>query len=220
MVTLAPPAHTAVRFEAAFAAMPLVAILRGITPDEVLPVAGALVAAGFTLLEVPLNSPDAFDSIARLHAHCPPRVVVGAGTVLTPEDVGRLAALGAGLVVTPNTDPAVIDAAVRSDLVALVGCMTPTEALLATRHGARALKIFPATALGPAYLKDIRAVLPVHTRLVPVGGIDVEAMTAFHAAGASGFGLGSVLYKPGRSAADVGAVARDLVAAWRRLSTA
>ncbi|MBB4285974.1 2-dehydro-3-deoxy-6-phosphogalactonate aldolase [Roseospira goensis] len=213
----ADPTHDAA-FEAAFAAMPLVAVLRGLTPDEALPVADALVDAGFTLLEVPLNSPEPFESIARLLAHCPPGVMVGAGTVLTPEDAGRLAALGAGLMVTPNTDPGVIDAGVRAGLVPLIGCMTPTEALLATRHGATVLKVFPAARLGPDYLKDIRAVLPRGTRLIPLGGIDVSRMAAFHAAGADGLGMGSNLYKPGRPAAEVGAIARDLVAEWRRLT--
>ncbi|MBB4265522.1 2-dehydro-3-deoxy-6-phosphogalactonate aldolase [Roseospira visakhapatnamensis] len=207
------------RFDAAFTTMPLVAVLRGVTPDEVLHIAGALIAAGFTMLEVPLNSPEPFESIALLQAHCPPGVVVGAGTVLTPENVGRLAALGADLVVTPNTDTTVVDATVRAGLVPVIGCMTPSEALQATRHGARALKVFPAAALGPAYLRDIRAVLPPHTRIVPLGGIDRDSMAAFRAAGADGFGFGSSLYKPGRTAAEVGALARTLVTTWRTLTT-
>ncbi len=204
-------------FGEAFAAMPLVAVLRGITPDEVLPVADALVDAGFRMIEVPLNSPDPFTSIAKLVKHCPANVALGAGTVLRAEDAGRLADTGAELLITPNTDPEVIDAAVRLGLVPMIGCMTPSEALAALKHGARALKIFPAARLGAAYIKDIRAVLPKETKLVGLGGIGLAEMEDFVKAGIDGFGFGSNLYKPGRSAPEVGAIAKDLVAEWRRL---
>lgn len=204
-------------FARAFAEMPLVAVLRGIEPDEVPAVADALVNAGFRLLEVPLNSPRPFDSIAKLVKCCPKSVVVGAGTVLLAKDAERLAASGAKLMVTPNTDPTTIEAGFGLGLVPVIGCMTPSEALTALRHGARVLKMFPAARLGPAYLKDVRAVLPKGTHVITVGGIGSENMEPFHAAGADGFGFGANLYAPGRAAAEVGAIARDLVAELRRL---
>ncbi|EKV28587.1 2-dehydro-3-deoxyphosphogalactonate aldolase [Caenispirillum salinarum AK4] len=204
-------------FDTAFDGMPLVAVLRHITTDEIIPVADALVDAGFRFLEVPLNSPDAFTSIGKLAKHCPPHVLTGAGTVLEPSQVRRLADTGAKLMVTPNTDADVIDAAVSAGLYPLIGCLTPTEALQAVRRGARGLKIFPASRMGPDYLKDIRAVLPQGTRLLPVGGIGLETMEAFHRTGADGFGYGTNLYKPGRPAADVGETARALVTEFRRL---
>lgn len=204
-------------FARALAEMPLVAVLRGIAPDEVPAVADALVEAGFRFLEVPLNSPRPFDSIARLVAGCPEGVIVGAGTVLSVDDTVRLADTGATLMVTPDTDPDVIAAGVDAGLVTMIGCMTPSEALSALRHGAHVLKMFPAARLGPAYLRDVRAVLPKETRVLAVGGIDLDGMAAFHDAGADGFGFGSNLYAPGRTAAEVGAIARDLVAEFRRL---
>lgn len=201
----------------AFDDMPLVAVLRGIVPDEVPAVADALVDAGFRLLEVPLNSPRPFDSIARLVERCPEGVVVGAGTVLLAKEAERLAATGAKLMVTPNTDATTIGAGVGAGLVPVIGCLTPSEAFTALRHGARILKIFPAARLGPAYLKDMRAVLPKESRVIAVGGIGLETMAPFHAAGADGFGFGANLYAPGRPAADVEAIAADLVAEFRRL---
>ncbi len=184
------------RYDAILDDTPLIAILRGITPEEAPAVADALMEAGFRMLEVPLNSPRPFESIARLAGHCPPDVLVGAGTVLEAAQVERLAEILAPLLVTPNTDPTVIDAAVRHDLLSVIGCFTPSEALLALKHGARVLKVFPAARLGPEYLRDIRAVLPE--------GADI-------------FAFGSNLYRPGRSAAEVGAIARDLVAEYQRL---
>jgi len=204
-------------FAEAFAEMPLVAVLRGIEPEEVPAVADALVDAGFRLLEVPLNSPRPFDSIAKLVECCPTGVVVGAGTVLLPREAERLAATGAKLMVTPNTDPRTIEAGVAAGLVPVIGCMTPSEALTALWHGARVLKMFPAARLGPAYLKDVRAVLPEGTPVITVGGIGLDTMESFHAAGTDGFGFGTNLYSPGRTAAEVGTIARDLVAELRRL---
>ncbi len=208
------------RFEDAFADVPLVAVLRGITTAEILPVTDALVAAGFRLIEVPLNSPDAFESIARLVAHVPATVAVGAGTVLRPHEVDRLAGLGADLLVTPNTDPTIVAAGARAGLVPLIGCMTPSEALSALAHGAAGLKLFPAARLGPAYVKDVRAVLPKGTKVLAVGGIGLAEMEPFHKSGCDGFGFGTNLYAPGRAAAEVGRVAVDLVAEWRRLARA
>ncbi|HSP25609.1 MAG TPA: 2-dehydro-3-deoxy-6-phosphogalactonate aldolase [Saliniramus sp.] len=205
-------------FDQAMRDMPLVAVLRGISPEEIDDVADALVEAGFRFLEVPLNSPRPYESIARLVERCPPEVLTGAGTVLWPEQVGRLAALGATLVVTPSTDIPVIEASVREGLYPMIGCLTPSEALTAVRYGARALKVFPASRMGPNYLKDVRAVLPKGTKLIPVGGIDRDTMEAFHKTGADGFGFGTNLYVPGRSASEVGSRARDLVAEYRRLA--
>ncbi|NQW01890.1 MAG: 2-dehydro-3-deoxy-6-phosphogalactonate aldolase [Rhodospirillales bacterium] len=205
-------------FDSALAAMPLVAVLRGITPDEAIPVADALTSAGFTILEVTLNSPDPFNSIAQLVKHCADDVLVGAGTVLEAEQTDRLAALGAKLVITPNTDVEVIRGAVRNKLIPVIGCMTPSEALLAMKTGARAIKVFPAARLGAAYLKDISAVLPTGTQIIPTGGVTTQNMKEFFDAGAAGAGLGSNLYKAGRPADEIHKIACELVAEWRRIS--
>ncbi len=202
-------------FDAAFAALPLIAILRGIRPDEAEAVGEALVAAGFTIIEVPLNSPDPLDSIARLARRLAGRAVIGAGTVLHAQDVGAVAQAGGTLVIAPNADPRVIGAAVAQGLVALPGIATPTEAFAALDAGAAALKLFPAEAAGPAVLKAMRAVLPPGTRVLPVGGIVPEVLAAWRAAGAAGFGLGSALYAPGMAAEEVGRRAARFVAALR-----
>ncbi|ATJ81962.1 2-dehydro-3-deoxy-6-phosphogalactonate aldolase [Halomonas beimenensis] len=199
------------------ATRPLVAILRGITPDEVAPVVDALVAAGFRLIEIPLNSPEPWTSIERAAARCPAGVLVGAGTVLEPADAARLAERRTPLLVTPNTDPEVIAAGRAHDLVPLIGCMTPSEALAAARAGARGLKLFPAARLGTGYFRDIRAILPPRIPVLAVGGIERANMAEWHAAGIDGFGFGGNLYRPGRSADEVGRVARQLVAEWDRL---
>lgn len=209
------PSHAA--FERAMNQLPLVAILRGLTPDEALPIGGALVEAGFRLIEVPLNSPQPFESIAALRRALPAEVLVGAGTVLRQDDLQRLAATGAELAVSPHADAALVRQARALGLVSLPGVATPTEAFAALDAGAHALKLFPAEALPPAVVKALRAVLPKAVRLLPVGGITPEAMAGYRAAGAAGFGLGSALYAPGRSAADVAARARDFVRAWQVL---
>lgn len=197
------------RFDQAFAACPLVAILRGITPAEAPAIGDALVAAGITLIEVPLNSPDPFASIALLAERLGDRALVGAGTVLTTDQVTQVAAAGGTIIVSPNTDPAVIAASVAGGLISLPGYYTASEAFAALRAGATALKLFPADATPPALLKAQRAVLPKALRVLAVGGIMPETMAAWRAAGADGFGLGSNLYRPGKPAADM---ARDAAA--------
>ena len=210
---------TAAAFERAFAALPLVAILRGLKPDEALAVGGALVDAGFRLIEVPLNSPEPFASVALLSREFGDEVVIGAGTVLDPVDVGRLADAGGRLVVCPHADPEVIAAAKRAGLPCLPGVATPSEGFAALRAGAAALKLFPAETLGPATLKAWRAVFPKATRFLPVGGIEPGTMAPWRVAGADGFGLGSALYNPGMTAAEVGRRAAAFVEAWRSGAT-
>ncbi|WP_426255048.1 2-dehydro-3-deoxy-6-phosphogalactonate aldolase [Sphingomonas sp. DC2300-3] len=197
------------RFAEAFATCPLVAVLRGLTPDEAAPIGDALVDAGFTLLEVPLNSPDPLASIAAMAKRYAGRATVGAGTVLTPQDVAAVADAGGALIVSPNTDPAVIRASVERGLISLPGYFTPSEAFAALAAGAHGLKLFPAEGAAPAFLKAQRAVLPKTTKVLAVGGITPDTMPQWHAAGADGFGLGSNLYRAGKSAADV---ARDAAA--------
>ena len=203
------------RFTAATAALPLVAILRGITPSEVEAVGAVLYEAGFRLLEVPLNSPDPFASIALLRRSLPVEALVGAGTLLSPERVERLLEAGGELVVMPHADTQVIRAAKVAGLLCVPGVATPTEAFAALDAGADALKLFPAELVTPAVLKAMRAVLPKSTLLLPVGGIAPDTMAPYLAAGANGFGLGSALYAPGMSSAQVGERANAFVAAWR-----
>jgi 2-dehydro-3-deoxyphosphogalactonate aldolase len=203
------------RLNAAFAALPLVAILRGLTPEEAEPVATVLYEAGFRLIEVPLNSPRPFDSIKAIRRLLPQDALVGAGTVLAAADVGRLADLGAELVVMPHADTVVISAAAQAGLLCTPGIATPTEAFAALSAGAAALKIFPAEMVGPAVVKAMRAVLPAGTRLLPVGGITPETMAPFLEAGVAGFGLGSALFKPGMAVGDVAARARRFAEAWQ-----
>ena len=196
-------------------ALPLVAILRGLVPEAAVEVGEALVAAGFRTLEVPLNSPRPLESIARLAAALGDRAIVGAGTVLTPAEAHAVADAGGRLMVSPNTDAAVIAAARARHMLALPGVFTPTEAFAALAAGADALKLFPAEIAGPAGLKALRAVLPAGTRVYAVGGVSPETIPAWRAAGASGAGLGSALFTPGRSAAEVGDRAAAFVRAWR-----
>ena len=198
-----------------FAACPLVAVLRGIRPDEVEAVGAALIAAGIRILEVPLNSPEAYESITRLAGVAGDAALVGAGTVLDTAAVGRVAAAGGQLVVSPNTDPEVIAATVAAGLVSLPGFFTPSEGFAAIKAGAHPLKFFPAEAGSPAVLKAMRAVLPHDITVLAVGGMTPEGIGAWQAAGADGFGLGASLFKPGVTAKAAAEVATRFVAAVR-----
>lgn len=218
--TTAPSSATVRRFEAACDALPLIAILRGLTPTEATDVGQALYAAGFRILEVPLNSPEPFDSIARLRNALPPDVLVGAGTVRRLDDVDTLAGLGADLVVMPHADTRVIGRAVAAGMVCIPGVATATEAFAAVDAGATALKLFPAELITPPVVKAMRAVLPPALALFPVGGITPQTMAVYLAAGARGFGLGSALFTPGQTPAKVAEQARAFVAAWQALSAA
>jgi 2-dehydro-3-deoxyphosphogalactonate aldolase len=200
-------------FDAGLARCPLVAILRGVRPDEVEGIGDVLVEAGFAIIEVPMNSPEPLESVARLARRFSGRAVIGAGTVLRPEQVDAVAAAGGQIAISPNANPQVIARAVALGLASLPGIATPTEAFAALDAGATALKLFPAEAASPPVLGAMRAVLPPGTRVLPVGGITPAAMAPWRAAGAAGFGLGSALYKPGFTAAEVGARARAFVAA-------
>ena len=206
------PAH----FTRALAECPLIAVLRGITPDEAEAIGEALFEGGLRIMEVPLNSPDPFDSIARMSKRLGDRAVVGAGTVLNVADVARVQAAGGSLVVSPSTNAAVIAASVAAGMTSCPGFFTPSEAFTAIDAGAHALKLFPAEAASPAYVKAQRAVLPKDFPLLVVGSVQPDAMAPWLAAGASGFGLGSGLYKPGQPAADTLARARAYVAALGR----
>ncbi len=200
--------------ETALKTLPLVAILRGLRPEEAVDVGQALAGAGFTCLEVPLNSPEPLDSIRRLRGALDGRAVVGAGTVLTPQAVQDVADAGGQLVISPNADPRVIEHTKALGLFSMPGFFTPTEAFSALEAGADVLKLFPAELAGPGAVKAIKAVLPKGQPLYAVGGVDPDNMAAWRAAGADGFGIGSALYKPGRAADEVGAVARAVVSAW------
>ena len=202
-------------FDAAFEQLPLIAILRGLRPAEAEQVGEALIAAGFRLIEVPMNSPEPLDSIARLARTLAGKAVVGAGTVLTIDAVADVAAAGGTMIISPNANTRVIAETAARGLVSLPGIATPTEAFTALEAGATALKLFPAEAASPAVLKAMRAVLPPATRMLPVGGIAPDNMAPWVAAGAAGFGLGSALYKPGMSADEVGKNARAFVAGYR-----
>jgi 2-dehydro-3-deoxyphosphogalactonate aldolase len=195
--------------------LPLVAILRGLKPDEAVEIGETLVEAGFLCLEVPLNSPQPLDSIRRLRDALGDRAIVGAGTVLSPRAVQDVADAGGQIIISPNSNPAVIAATKAAGLISFPAFFTPTEAFAAIDAGADALKLFPAETAGPATLKAIKAVLPPAAPVFPVGGVDPRNLAAWRAAGANGFGLGSALYKPGQTAAQVGAAAQAFVAAWR-----
>lgn len=193
----------------------LVAILRGVTPERVVEVGDVLYAAGFRLIEVPLNSPDPFASIAALAGCNRPDWVVGAGTVLNVADVQRTQAAGGRLVVAPNCDPEVIRCAVQLGMQVMPGFATATEAFQAIAAGARDLKLFPACTYGPRHLQALRAVLPQSVRVFPVGGVGTGEIAGWLAAGAAGFGLGSELFRPEYKLAEIGQRAADLVRAVR-----
>ena len=205
------------RLHAAMAKLPLVAILRGIAPGEAADVAEALLEEDFEFIEIPLNSPDPLKSIATVRRTAPARVFVGAGTVLSVEQVEAVANAGGDLIVTPNTNAAVIARAKALGLVCLPGAATPSEAFAALAAGADAVKAFPAEMIGPAVVKAWAAVLPSGTPILPVGGITPDNMAPYLKAGAAGFGLGSALYRPGDEAAAVRAKAAAFRAAWARL---
>ena len=192
---------------------PLVAILRGVKPGEVEAIAAALESCGIAIVEVPLNSPQPLDSIARLARGFGDRLLVGAGTVMTPSQVIEVADAGGRLIVTPHADPAVTRAAKQHGLLAVPGFFTPAEAFSMLAAGADALKLFPAEGASPAMLRALRAVLPAGTAVLPVGGIDAGNIPAWCAAGAAGFGIGSAIYKPGDSPETVAAKAHALVGA-------
>jgi 2-dehydro-3-deoxyphosphogalactonate aldolase len=200
-----------------FRDLPLVAILRGVTPDEVGTVGLALHDAGFRVIEVPLNSPEPLKSIRRLSARLGRECLIGAGTVLTEAQVAEVRAAGARLVVSPNAHPSVIRATKAAGMFSLPGVATPTEGFAALEAGADGLKLFPAEQAGPPVVKAWRAVLPRSVVLLPVGGITLEKMAAYVAAGATGFGLGSALYAPGMAVEDVSRNAEAFHAAWTRL---
>lgn len=203
------------RFNEALAECPLVAILRGITPGECDAVGDALVAAGFRILEVTLNSPEPLESLARLARRFGDVALVGAGTVTEPGQVESVRAAGGRLVVTPQADPEVVRRAKEAGLEVLAGFSTPTEAFQVLRAGADALKLFPAEASPPPVLRAIRAVLPRAVRILPVGSITPESMGGYWEAGADGFGLGSALYRSGKPVSDVSAAAAAFQAAAR-----
>lgn len=202
-------------FDEKLAELPLIAILRGITPDESLAIGDALVSAGFGIIEVPLNSPDPLISIARMAKHFAGRAIIGAGTVYRVADVDAVHQAGGTLIVSPNCNPAVIARSKELGLVSAPGIFTPTEAMTALDAGADVLKLFPGEALNPTIVRGMNAVLPKGTRLVLVGGVTPDTPKQWKDAPIAGFGIGSALYKPGLTAQEVGARARAFVAGVR-----
>jgi 2-dehydro-3-deoxyphosphogalactonate aldolase len=192
---------------------PLVAILRGVQPDEVEAICSALERAGISIVEVPLNSPRPLESISILSRSFGDRMLIGAGTLTSPDQVEEVAAAGGRLIVTPHADTAIVRAAKRAGLFACPGFFNPTEAFALLDAGADAIKLFPAEVLGPPMLKALRAVLPASAMVIPVGGVDADQIAPWMAAGALGLGVGSSVYKVGDNAAVVEAKARTLVAA-------
>lgn len=201
------------KFQSHMDSLPLVAILRGLKPEEALSVGEAIVAAGFHMLEVPLNSPDPLRSIQIL-SEAFPNALVGAGTVTTAQQVRDIKTAGGQLIISPHLDDNVVCEAVNLGLISLPGVATPSEAFRAIALGANGLKLFPAEMISPAVVKSMRAVLPSHIRLIPVGGIGTHNMADYRKSGASGFGIGSALFAPGKSAAAVGESAVAFVNAW------
>jgi 2-dehydro-3-deoxyphosphogalactonate aldolase len=204
-------------FDTAFEALPLVAILRGVQPEEIEPIAAALYGAGFRLIEVPMNSPRPLESIARLAKCLPADALCGAGTVLSVEVVHQVKAAGGQIIVMPHSDTEVIKAAKAEGMYCVPGSSTLTEAFAAVHAGADAVKLFPAELITPAIIKAMRAVLPPTLRLLPVGGVTPDNMGDYVKVGCKGFGLGSALYSPGLTAAEVGERAKRFVAGWKAL---
>ena len=202
------------KFHAHMDSLPLVAILRGLNPEEALGVGLAIVNAGFHILEVPLNSPDPLRSIQIL-AKAFPNALVGAGTVTTAQQVRDIKAAGGQLIISPHLDDHVVCEAVNLGLISMPGVATPSEAFRAIGLGAHGLKLFPAEMINPSVVKSMRAVLPSHIRLIPVGGIGTHNMADYRKSGASGFGIGSALFAPGKSAQAVGHSAAAFVQAWK-----
>ncbi|PZW67041.1 2-dehydro-3-deoxyphosphogalactonate aldolase [Pseudomonas sp. URMO17WK12:I1] len=197
--------------------LPLIAILRGVTPEEIVPVGLALYEAGFRAIEIPLNSPEPLHSIGLLAAELGERALIGAGTVLSVRQVEDVAQAGGRLIVSPNCNAQVIQATRQAGLFSAPGVATPSEGFAALEAGADVLKLFPAEQFNPAIVKAWRAVFARDIALLPVGGITPANMAGYLAAGASGFGLGSALYKPGMSAREVGDNAAAFVAAWQAI---
>ncbi|MBJ94577.1 MAG: 2-dehydro-3-deoxy-6-phosphogalactonate aldolase [Rickettsiales bacterium] len=205
--------------QAALGELPLIAILRGLPPKEAAEVATTLVDVGFRVVEVPLNSPRPFESIAAMVEAVGDRAVVGAGTVLSADDAHRVAAAGATLVIAPNTDLTVARACAESELDWVPGVFTPSEAFSAVQGGARALKLFPAGAASPAFLTALQAVLPGAVPILAVGGIAADDLSSWWQAGARGFGIGGALYRPGRTVEELRQRAQSLLAAARELES-
>jgi 2-dehydro-3-deoxyphosphogalactonate aldolase len=203
------------KFQAHMDRLPLVAILRGLKPEEALAVGQAIVNAGFHILEVPLNSPEPFRSIQTLSAAFP-NALVGAGTVTTAQQVRDIKAAGGQLIISPHLDDNVVCEAVNLGMVSLPGVATPSEAFRALALGANGLKLFPAEMISPAVVKSMRAVLPKEVKLLPVGGVGIHNMAEYRQSGASGFGIGSALFAPGKSAEAVGESAAAFVQAWHK----
>lgn len=201
-------------------APPIVAILRGVKPDEIVEIAGALVDAGIGYIEVPLNSPDPLASIEKLCAAYGDKALCGAGTVLSAKAVDEVAAVGGKLIVTPNIDAEVIGRAVELGLTVMPGFATPTEAFTAVKAGAKSLKLYPAGSFGPGHLKAVRDVLPKDIAIYAVGGVGAANLEPWLAIGVAGIGVGGELYRPGYTAAQVGEKARALVAAWNAQTAA
>ena len=199
-----------------FDRMPVIAILRGVRPEEVLEIGEAVYQAGIGIIEVPLNSPEPLKSIGKLVHHLGDRCVIGAGTVVTQADVVGVAAAGGEIAVSPNTDPEVIKLSLEAGLVPMPGWATATEAFTAYHCGARYLKCFPVATYGPDHIKGLRAVLPSDSKLLAVGGVGAEVAGQWLQAGTDGFGVGSELYRPGQSAEQVGESARAVVDAINR----
>jgi 2-dehydro-3-deoxyphosphogalactonate aldolase len=201
------------RFGQAIATMPIVAILRGVKPDEVIAVAQAIFDAGVRVIEVPLNSPDPLRSIANLATHFKDRAIIGAGTVLTVDNVARCKAAGAQIIVSPNMNPDVIRATVAAGMISAPGCLTPTEAFAALDAGAHAVKLFPGELISTAAVKAMRAVLPIQAIVLVVGGVSADMISDYREAGANGFGIGGGIYRIGTSTEQAGINASAFVAA-------